>query len=329
MPMLPVNIRRLVLADTVIGTVVRCCSAPVGTAAFLAGLAPDGVNPPPPGATPGAGGGSGAAAEPRILYEVVRVQGGGVMYAAEHMDRLRATLLGCTDGDTARQLADAAHRDVAAVAAAHDHMEHNIKLLCWRRADAAPAAAGQDTVAAFDSCAYYVRASYPPAALYAEGVRFAVLHDAQRDDPHAKAVQRALRERAVALQADAGAYEVLLCHADGLVPEGSRSNYFLVDAAGTVRMSRDEDVLLGVTRMAVLAVCAAAGIPVAKEALRIDDVMGAAAVAMTGTSVGVMPVADIDGTAFASATNPTVLRVMELYAAAAYRQPPPLSPDTS
>jgi branched-subunit amino acid aminotransferase/4-amino-4-deoxychorismate lyase len=42
-------------------------------------------------------------------------------------------------------------------------------------------------------------------------------------------------------------------------------------------------------------------------------VLAAPAIAMTGTSVGVLPVSRVDETTYASAANPVLRRVMDLY----------------
>jgi branched-subunit amino acid aminotransferase/4-amino-4-deoxychorismate lyase len=165
----------------------------------------------------------------------------------------------------------------------------------------------------FSFCAYFVKAFYPPKSLYEEGAYLRLLHNAHRTDPNAKIIQSTLRERAATLEQKTGCFEVLLCHDDGLVTEGARSNYFLVSAEGEVVMSADDDVLLGITRQAIEACCAEAGIPVVKRKLYVADVLAAPAIAMTGTSVGVLPVSRVDETTYASAANPVLLRVMDLY----------------
>jgi branched-subunit amino acid aminotransferase/4-amino-4-deoxychorismate lyase len=218
------------------------------------------------------------------------------------------------------------------IAAAHPELEENIKIFVFLTprdhqqpvlSPAADEAAPSSTMSAsartggvrwcFSYCMYFIKAFYPPPEMYAKGTTLRILRDAQRDLPNAKVIQATLRERAIDEQTRTGCFEVLLCHKDGLVPEGSRSNYFLISRQGEVVMSRDEDVLLGITRLAIEDCCRAAGIPVVKRALYEKDVMDAEAVAMTGTSVGVLPVARIDDKEFSSADNATLQRVHALY----------------
>jgi len=222
-------------------------------------------------------------------------------------------------------------RSLLEIATAHEDLEQNVKIFVFMvprdhtqpsigELDDAPPSTSMIRSAAtggvklcFSYCLYFVNAHYPPPELYAEGVTLRLLRDAQRELPNAKIVQATLRERAVEEQKRTGCFEVLLCHKDGLVPEGSRSNFLLIAANGHVEMSCDEDVLLGITRKAVEECCAAAGIPVTKRKLYVDDVMNATAIAMTGTSVGVLPVARVNDREFHSASHPLLRKIRELY----------------
>lgn len=199
----------------------------------------------------------------------------------------------------------------------------NVKTVVWRRdaaSGAAPvqaAAAGapgqpRPSLALLGYCTYFIHSVYPPPSAYSGGVVCGLLHSAGRDPAtrHAKTVQAALRARVAASLAATGAFEALLVEGpEGgfLVPEGSRSNYICVapgtpcsgdgcDATKgwpTLFTSLDDDVLLGVTRGLVEACCARHGVRLVKRRVTATDLFDrsqCAAVALLGTSLGVLPV---------------------------------------
>jgi branched-chain amino acid aminotransferase len=88
--------------------------------------------------------------------------------------------------------------------------------------------------------------------------------------------------------------EVLLVDAQGFLAEGPTTNYFLVDADGVLRTPPDDGVLLGVTRMSVIALAEAEGRKVFEEPLRPEALFAASEAFLTGTSAGVWPIASLD-----------------------------------
>lgn len=248
-----------------------------------------------------------------------------------------AILTYCAGGSGASAVAADVEHAIRQLIDEHDGLPQNIKVLVWSTArrhvqapatmdGSVPVSRSQTTSAStspirlcYSFCAFYVKAHYPEPSAYKEGVALGLLFDACRHTPNAKVVQADLRERAIELQRARGVFEVLLVHDDGTVPEGSRSNYFLIDDNGDVLVSRDEDVLVGCTRRAMLEACAEDNIRVVKRRLNVDDVLSARAVGMTGTSVGVLPVAKVDDHVFASAADPLMQRIMALFALRARR----------
>jgi branched-subunit amino acid aminotransferase/4-amino-4-deoxychorismate lyase len=212
--------------------------------------------------------------------------------------------------------------------------------------------ATSDAIAAdFNMAVFMLTSFYPPAAWYATGAVVGAM-TAARPDPHSKVPMPEMRGRAARLQKEHGVFEVLLRRpSDGALTEGSRSNFLLImsraDAGAesaaeatpssssatpaalrgiAVVESLDEDVLLGVTRTAVERVCAAHGVPVVKRVIRDADVRAALGMALTGTSLGVLPVREVvnfaDGDAprervtFASAVPEALGLLQQLYVAA-------------
>lgn len=224
-----------------------------------------------------------------LLYEVFRQYDDRLILYPDHMQRYEKSLshvypTASVDANTnaVRMAVDAlmkAHADEAPI-------RQNIKIVSWGPSP-------------HECICYYIQSSYPPDGWYTQGIRMGLLVDADRTNPNDKVVQSDLRQRAGDAQKVLEAYEVLLLNkgdSDPLVPEGSRSNYILVSGKGkdaAVLSSVDEDILIGITLTAVQRVCGKLGIPFHKRKLRLSDVLEADAIAMLGTSVGVLPVREL------------------------------------
>ena len=182
-------------------------------------------------------------------------------------------------------------------------MNTNVKIMCWQ----------QDDTNVYVVVSFLIKSTYPPLSWYVDGITVGLLLNAQRSDPNHKVVHEALRERAALAQSSLGAFEVLLVSplmisvsasidlitVRGVTfpkkslkaPEGSRSNYLLVDSSGEVVSSLHSDILVGVT-MSVVDECLERR--VTYRPLFLEDVLMAQAIAMLGTSVGVLPIRRLD-----------------------------------
>ena len=89
--------------------------------------------------------------------------------------------------------------------------------------------------------------------------------------------------------------EVVLLDEHGRLAEAPTANVFLVDADGALRTPTLDAVLAGVTRMSVLALAKHEGIPVREESLAPEALYEAPEVFLASSSVGVWPVAAVDG----------------------------------
>lgn len=90
-----------------------------------------------------------------------------------------------------------------------------------------------------------------------------------------------------------GSWAVLV-DPSGQLTEGTSSNFFLV-SGGTLKTPREELVLRGVTRGAVLELARAAGIPIEETRLTPADAAAADEIFVTSTSIGVLPAASFQG----------------------------------
>ncbi len=92
----------------------------------------------------------------------------------------------------------------------------------------------------------------------------------------------------------AGVFEAILVK-DGLVTEGSVSNVMAVQAGTVVTAPEGPRILSGVTRTVVLDLAKAAGIPVREQFLPVASLYTADEVFLTGTTVEVLSVVQVDG----------------------------------
>jgi branched-chain amino acid aminotransferase len=106
--------------------------------------------------------------------------------------------------------------------------------------------------------------------------------------------------------------EVVLLDERGLLAEAPTANVFLVDGDGALRTPTLDAVLAGVTRMSVLELAKHQGVPVREESLAPEALYEAPEVFLASSSVGVWPVASVDGRAVpGGAPGPVSKRLKE------------------
>lgn len=92
----------------------------------------------------------------------------------------------------------------------------------------------------------------------------------------------------------AGVFEAILVK-DGLVTEGSLSNVMAVQSGTVVTAPEGPRILSGVTRTVVLGMAKKEGLPVEERFLTVDALYAADEVFLTGTTIEVLGVVQIDG----------------------------------
>ncbi len=156
----------------------------------------------------------------------------------------------------------------------------------------------------------FIPHKYPSENDYIQGIPVGVLHG-ERENPHVKAVQSTLRDRANEMIAQQKLYEVLLVDQLGMIAEGSRSNVFFIKGE-KIHTPLSSKVLLGITRMKVLECIEKLGfifreVNVSEASLNEYD-----AVFLTGTSPKVLPVSTINSYKF-DVENSALRKLMKEY----------------
>ena len=157
---------------------------------------------------------------------------------------------------------------------------------------------------------YFIPHYYPTVEEYSDGVIVGVLH-AERKNPEAKVVQSVLREKANKLIQSENLYEVLLVNVDGIITEGSRSNFVYIQN-NEVITSIESRVLKGITLLKIKEICQKYGILFVQKDFKLDDVKCADAAFITGTSPKILPIRRLDSFSL-NVNNSLMLSVMRWY----------------
>lgn len=152
---------------------------------------------------------------------------------------------------------------------------------------------------------------YPPEELYQSGARLTLMY-AERSEPGIKqvAVNNKIRQKLAGLNQDTF-YEALLVDKNGIITEGTRSNFFLVSGENLLTVP-DELILPGITRKYVLLLAEQLNIPVVKRKITKTDLDCADAAFICGTSPKILPACQIDEFTF-SVENAVVKKLMRAY----------------
>jgi D-alanine transaminase len=96
---------------------------------------------------------------------------------------------------------------------------------------------------------------------------------------------------------DKGAYEAFMVDDDGYVTEGASTNAWIVDKKGVLitRPTDHNDILKGVTRSSIQALCKKAGIKLIERAFTVTEVYKAAEAFTTAAGTMITPIVEIDG----------------------------------
>jgi D-alanine transaminase len=142
--------------------------------------------------------------------------------------------------------------------------------------------------------AYSRRFRFPDQAKQERGIRLIATPDLRWKQCHVKSVNLLANSIAKKRAQRAGADEALLVE-DGLVREGASSNFFVVAKGRVITHPLDAHILPGVVRERVIGLALADNIRVEQRPLRETELLDLDEAFITSTTMGVMPVTDIDG----------------------------------
>lgn len=233
----------------------------------------------------------------KIVYEVIRVIDRKPLFFKEHMKRLTTSI--ALIGREMPQI-EVIEGGLKQLIEVNDVQSDNVRveLSC-------------EDLSEIKWSVQPVTGVYPPATMYESGVSVSIF-DAQRDDPHAKVVNKTLVSRVAEIRQETGVFEVLLRDARGYITEGSRSNYFII-SNGTLVGVPEALILKGITRDKIIESARRAGIPYDEALLSADDLYHADAVLLSGTSIDLLPIAKVDEHQLKSSNHPVFIKLLAQY----------------
>jgi branched-subunit amino acid aminotransferase/4-amino-4-deoxychorismate lyase len=131
-----------------------------------------------------------------------------------------------------------------------------------------------------------------PADIIAHGARVITLH-IERHNPVAKTTAWMTARKSAVESFSAGIYEGILVSPDGLLLEGTSSNFYAI-THNTLKTADETMVLSGIARRLVL-IIAPPILPVEFNPIHIDEIGGVQETFLTSSGRGVVPVIEIDG----------------------------------
>jgi len=224
------------------------------------------------------------------IYEVIRVYGGRMFRADDHMTRLQrsaasiALPLPMSTGELLKVAEELVRRD--------NLDEASIYLQVTRgpapRSHTFPAEVHPTVVG-------WARPATPPAASYIEnGASAITLPDERWLRCDVKSVGLLLNTIGKQKAVEAGAYDALFIR-DGYLTEATSSNAMAVFGGKIYTHPLNNLVLPGITRKTVLELCEKLGIPVVEEAVPAAELARAEEIFITGTVTEVLAITMLDG----------------------------------
>jgi len=157
---------------------------------------------------------------------------------------------------------------------------------------------------------YQIKHYYPTSFEYQNGIHASLVYGV-RNRPNAKFINLKINQLVAREFGHKNIFETLLVDEGGFVTEGSKSNVFFIKNR-IVYTAPDETVLLGITRKHVIELCREMGISIQKTKIHTGYIAGYDAAFLSGTSVKILPIRQIDNYRFNIREN-TMLRLMESF----------------
>lgn len=148
---------------------------------------------------------------------------------------------------------------------------------------------------------FCVKGIYPEERIYQQGVKLA-LEEVLRENPHAKVYRESYAQRINQIKKNKSVYEVVLHH-QNRITEGSKSNLFFIKE-NKLFSAKSEDILLGISRGMLIGALDKHQVVLEEKDIFVDEIAEFEACFLTGTSIHLLPIAEISGVFFDSANHP-------------------------
>ena len=224
------------------------------------------------------------------VYEVLKFLGKQPVFMAEHFARLGSSLRAI---DIPNPWDESSFATMVRELLRRTSFDDGIVYIQVTRGEGSRAHFYPDGMAP-TAVAYTRRMTFPDDAKKERGIRVITTEDLRWRSCDVKSVNLLANALAKKKAQRAGADEALLL-ADGLVREGASSNFFAVRSGRLITHPLDESILPGIVRDKVISLALGARIRVDERPLRDAELFDLDEAFVTATSLGVMPVTDIDG----------------------------------
>lgn len=158
--------------------------------------------------------------------------------------------------------------------------------------------------------AYSRRFRFPDAAKKERGIRVITTRDIRWRACHLKSVNLLANALAKKKAQRAGADEAVLVD-EGTVREGASSSFFIVSGGKIITHPLDEHILPGVVRDRTIALAIASKIRVDERPIRETELFDLEEAFITSTTMGVMPVSEIDGRVIGNSRRGDITAVLQ------------------
>ena len=191
------------------------------------------------------------------VYESIRVSNGVAYFLQEHIDRLMesARIIGLVHTFSPSLI----EKSISELMANTQAESFNVKILLI----------GGRTTEDASLNILCLNPLFPDKRLYRDGVT-TITYTYERAFPHAKTLNMLQSYLAYQKAKAASAYDALLLDSKGRIREGTRTNFFCIKNK-TLFTPNEKDILLGVTRKAVLKIAESNGYEVVEKDIRLAD----------------------------------------------------------
>ena len=128
-----------------------------------------------------------------------------------------------------------------------------------------------------------------------QGIDIITVQDERWSNCDIKTVQILFNAMAKQKAKDQGAFDAIFISKDGIVREGTSSNFFLVKDGGLITHPLTKNILPGITRMVVMDLARNLGIKAEEKFLSKTDLFSAEEAFLTGTVTEILGIKTIDG----------------------------------
>lgn len=242
------------------------------------------------------------------VYEVIRVYGGAMFTAEEHIGRLyeSAAKIRMELPYGPEEMTEKLARLVADNGVKEGHVYIQATRGAAPRVHQFPGEGIVPVITAYTK-------SYPDEAPAAEPAKLKSVADIRWLRCDIKSLNLLANVMAKQEAFEAGCTEALL-HREGTVTEGSSSNMFGVKDGVIHTHPVSNFILNGITRRVIMQCCEELGQPVNEEPMALEDVYSMDEFFLSSTTNGILPVSEIDGRKIGDGTpGPVTKRLMEAF----------------